>query len=111
MRFEANNELGLHVVDPEAAKAFYVNVLGCRVVDETPDCISLVNGALRIYLLRDHVQGHEPAIPSFDVDDVEAAIAELQRQGCRLVPIGPHAPRGFYVRDPHGVLFDVIKRP
>ena len=30
--------------------------------------------------------------------------------GCRLVPIGPHAPDGSYVQDPFGVVFDVIER-
>jgi hypothetical protein len=26
------------------------------------------------------------------------------------VPIGPHAPDGFYLQDPFGVVFDVIQR-
>ena len=111
MRFEANNELALHVPDPVAAERFYVDVLGCRVTDRADDCISLANGALRIYLLRDPARTHEPAVPSFDVDDRAASLDALQQAGCTLVPIGPHAPTGFYVRDPFGVLFDIVERP
>ena len=110
MRFTANNELALHVPDPAAAETFYTRVLGCTVVDRTPDCIALTNGALRLYLLRDPVRTHDAVVPSFDVPDRAAALAALQALGCTLVPIGPHAPDGVYVRDPHGVVFDVIER-
>ena len=109
--FRANNELALHVADPAHAVDFYANVLGCLVEDRTPDCITLRSGALRLYLLRDPAPTHEAVVPSFDVPDRAAALALLQQQGCTLVPIGPHAPGEYYVRDPFGVLFDVIARP
>ena len=108
--FAANNELALHVPDPAAAEAFYVGVLRCRVTDRTPDCISLVSGALRLYLLRDPVRTHDAVVPSFDVPDRARALDALTRAGCRLVPIGPHAPGEMYVQDPFGVVFDVIQR-
>ena len=110
MSFVGNNELALHVSDPSAAERFYTDILGCMVVDRTPDCISLTNGALRLYLLRDPVRTHDAVVPSFDVPDRAAALARLQAAGCRLVPIGPHAPGEFYVQDPQGVVFDVIER-
>lgn len=109
--FSANNELALHVADPAAAERFYTGTLGCVVVDRAPDCISLTSGALRLYLLRDPHPSHDVVVPSFDVPDRAAALARLQAAGCSLVLIGPHAPGGFYVRDPHGVVFDVIERP
>ena len=109
--FAANNELALHVADPDAAESFYAQVLGCEVVSRTPDCITLRSGALRLYLLRDPVPTHEQVVPSFDVPDRLAALAALQAAGCTLVPIGPHAPGEHYLRDPHGILFDVIERP
>ena len=111
MAFAANNELALHVTDPVAAESFYTRVLGCEVVSRTTDCIALRSGALRLYLLRDPAPGHEPVVPSFDVPNRAAALAALQVAGCTLVPIGPHAPGEHYLRDPHGVLFDVIERP
>lgn len=110
MSFVGNNELALHVSDPSAAERFYTETLGCIVVDRTPDCISLTNGALRLYLLRDPVRTHDAVVPSFDVPDRAAALARLQAAGCTLVPIGPHAPGEFYVQDPYGVVFDVIER-
>jgi hypothetical protein len=61
--------------------------------------------------LRDPKPSHEPVVPSFDVPNRAAALASLQVAGCTLVPIGPHAPGEHYLRDPHGVLFDVIERP
>jgi catechol 2,3-dioxygenase-like lactoylglutathione lyase family enzyme len=110
MTFSGNNELALHVADPSAAEEFYTGTLGCTVVDRTPDCISLTNGALRLYLLRDPTLAHDAVVPSFDVHDRGAALARLQSAGCTLVPIGPHAPGEFYVRDPYGIVFDVIER-
>lgn len=108
--FRGNNELALHVPDPEAAEAFYVGTLGCRVVSRTADCISLTSGALRLYLLRDPARTHDAVVPSFDVPDRAAALAQLEAAGCRLIPIGPHAPGGVYAQDPFGVVFDVIER-
>jgi len=109
--FRANNEIAVHVPDPAAAVTLWVTVLGCAVVDRTPDCISLRNGALRLYLLRDPVRAHDAVVPSFDVPDRKAALATLEAAGCTLVPVGPHAPGDVYVRDPNGVVFDVIERP
>ena len=108
--FRGNNELALHVPDPVAAVAFYVNVLGCTEVSRTPDCIEVTSGVLRLFLLRDPAPKHDAVVPSFDVPDRAAALRALVAAGCTLVPIGPHSPDGVYVRDPFGVLFDVIER-
>lgn len=110
MHFSANNELALHVANPEAAETFYTSVLGCSVFERTPGWIGLTSGPMRLYLVRDDSASHEPVIPSYDVTNRDAAIARLVEAGCTMVPIGPHAPDGFYVRDPFGVLFDVIER-
>jgi catechol 2,3-dioxygenase-like lactoylglutathione lyase family enzyme len=108
--FRANNELALHVPDPDGAATFYERVMGGRVVSRSSDCIEVTSGALRLFLLRDPAPTHDVVVPSFDVPDRAAALARLTSAGCSLVPIGPHAPDGFYVRDPFGVLFDVIER-
>ena len=108
--FRGNNELALHVPDPVAAEAFYVGTLGCRVVGRTADCVALASGALRLYLLRDPARTHDAVVPSFDVPDRAAALARLEAAGCRLVPIGPHAPGEVYAQDPFGVVFDVVER-
>ena len=108
--FTANNELALHVPDPAAAEAFYVGTLGCTVTSRSDDCIALASGALRLYLLRDPARTHDAVVPSFDVPDRARALDALVAAGCRLVPIGPHAPGESYVQDPFGVVFDVIER-
>ena len=110
INFVGNNELALHVSDPVAAEEFYTQVLGCVVFDREPNCISLTNGALKLYLLRDPAPTHGAVIPSFSVTNRAAALARLQSAGCALVPIGPHAPGEFYVQDPHGIIFDVVER-
>ena len=110
VRFVANNELALHVADPVAAEKFYTDVLGCVVFNREPDCISLANGALNLYLLRDPAPTHDVVVPSFSVTNRAAALAKLKSAGCTLVPIGPHAPGEFYVKDPSGILFDVVER-
>jgi catechol 2,3-dioxygenase-like lactoylglutathione lyase family enzyme len=109
MRFSANNELALHVADPALAERFYTETLGCVVVERSPDCIALTSGAMRLYLLRDPHRSHDAVVPSFDVPSRAAALEYLQASGCALVPIGPHAPGEFYLRDPHGVIFDVVE--
>jgi catechol 2,3-dioxygenase-like lactoylglutathione lyase family enzyme len=109
--FVANNELALHVADPTAAEKFYTELLGCVVVNRAPDCISLTNGALKLFLLRDPAPTHDAVVPSFSVKNRAAALARLQSAGCTLVPIGPHAPGQSYVKDPNGIVFDVVERP
>ena len=110
VNFVAKNELALHVANPTEAEKFYTQVLGCVVFDRAPACISLSNGALKLYLLYDPAPTHDVVIPSFSVTNRAAALAQLQAAGCTLVPIGPHAPGEFYVKDPHGVVFDVVER-
>ena len=110
MSLQANNEIALHVADPDVAERFYVDVLGCTVTDRKPDCISLTSGSLRLYLLRDPQPVHDRAIPSFDTPNRSAALEQLRQAGCTFVPIGPHAPGEVYVQDPYGVVFDVIER-
>jgi catechol 2,3-dioxygenase-like lactoylglutathione lyase family enzyme len=109
-QFRANNELALHVADPDAAAAFYERALGSRIVNRTDGWIEAASGKLRLYFVRDPAPTHDRLVPSFDVADRDAAVRHLTAAGCTLVPIGPHSPGGFYLKDPSGVVFDVIQR-
>jgi catechol 2,3-dioxygenase-like lactoylglutathione lyase family enzyme len=100
--FRANNELALHVSDPEAAAAFYERALGCRIANRTEGWIEVASGALRLYFVRDPSPTHDRVIPSFDVEDREAAVRHLQVAGCTLVPVGPHSPRRVLPARPVG---------
>jgi catechol 2,3-dioxygenase-like lactoylglutathione lyase family enzyme len=108
--FRGNNELALHVADPDAAAAFYERALGCRIVNRTEGWIEVAAGALRLYFVRDPAPTHDRVIPSFEVADRDAAVRQLEASGCTRIPIGPHSPDGYYLRDPSGVVFDVIQR-
>lgn len=106
----ASDEIALHVPDPAAAAAFYVEVLGCREVARTEGWIELASGPLRLFLVRDPAPAHDATVLSFDAPDRAAALERLRERGCTLVPVGPHAPGEHYVRDPFGVVFDVLQR-
>ena len=108
--FRASNELALHVADPEAAATFHERARGRRIADRTDRWLEVATGMLRLYFVRDPAPTHDRVIPSFDVTDRDAAVRHLQGAGCTLVPIGPHSPDGHYLRDPSGVVFDVIQR-
>jgi catechol 2,3-dioxygenase-like lactoylglutathione lyase family enzyme len=108
--FVASNELALRVADPTAAEKFYTEVLGCVVVSRAPESVTLTNGALRLNLVRDAASTYNAVIPCFGVTNRAAALARLQAAGCALVPAGPHAPGKSYVRDPNGIVFDVVER-
>ena len=69
----------------------------------------LKNGKLRLFQVPDPDPGHGAVVPSFDVADRVRALSAFLAAGCRLPPIGPHAADD-YVRDPNGMLFDVVDR-
>jgi catechol 2,3-dioxygenase-like lactoylglutathione lyase family enzyme len=106
--FRSNREVAIHVPDIERAEAFYVGVLGCRVVSRSPDQLDLDTGALRLYVNRDPAAtlGY---IPSFDVDDYAAARSHLEAAGCETVSVEGY-PGLVYFRDPHGFVFDIVER-
>jgi catechol 2,3-dioxygenase-like lactoylglutathione lyase family enzyme len=110
VNFTASNELSLHVADPDAAEKFYTEVLGCVVVNRAPDCVTLTSGPLKLSLVRDPAPTHDAVIPAFAVKNRALALARLQTAGCTLVPVGGPASGQFYVRDPNGVVFDVVER-
>ena len=106
--FRSNREVAIHVPDLERAEAFYVGVLGCRVVSRSPDQLDLDTGQLRLYVNRDPsaTLGY---IPSFDVADYKAARAHLEAAGCETVPVEGY-PGLVYFRDPFGFTFDIVER-
>jgi catechol 2,3-dioxygenase-like lactoylglutathione lyase family enzyme len=110
VNFVASNELVLHVADPGAAEKFYVDVLGCVMVNRAADSVTLTNGALKLNFVRDPASTYNAVIPCFAVANRAAALARLQAAGCALVPVGPHAPGKSYVKDPSGIVFDVAER-
>jgi catechol 2,3-dioxygenase-like lactoylglutathione lyase family enzyme len=110
VNFVASNELSLHVTDPAVAEKFYTEVLGCAVITRTPDRVGLSSGPLKLFLVRDPAATHDAVIPCFAVKNRALALARLEAAGCTLVPAGAPTSGQFYVRDPNGIVFDVVER-
>ena len=106
--FRSNRELAIHAPDLERAEAFYVGVLGCRVVSRSRDQLDLDTGALRLYVNRDP-SAQISYIPSFDVPDYAAARSRLEAAGCETMAVEGY-PGLVYFRDPHGFVFDITER-
>jgi catechol 2,3-dioxygenase-like lactoylglutathione lyase family enzyme len=113
---------GFAVPDLEEARAFYEGTLGLRV--------SLEHDLLTLHLAGDRdtlvypKPDHTPAtytILNFPVDDVEAAVDELQKRGVRFeqyegieqdergVSLDPNSPRIAWFTDPAGNIMSVLE--
>jgi catechol 2,3-dioxygenase-like lactoylglutathione lyase family enzyme len=108
--FRSNSEVAVHVPALAPAEAFYVGVLGFRLVARTDDYLELDTGALRLWVNRDPAAGEPSFIPSLDVPDLGAARRRLEAAGCTIVREHPDS-RGLYFRDPLGLVVDVVERP
>jgi catechol 2,3-dioxygenase-like lactoylglutathione lyase family enzyme len=104
--FTSNTEVAIHVPNLDEARAFYVGVLGFRLMTMTADYLELDSGALRLYVNRDE-KNLRSFIPSFDVPDLAAAKEHLASAGCDTVQLDSG---GVYFKDPFGLVFDIIQR-
>ena len=103
------------VTDLEQSKPFYRDVLGLRLLDETPFSIRFGAGRgtqLSIYKRPPVERGH--TVCHFEVDDIEAAVADLRSRGAvfeeytsgplittnGIAQIGP--ARAAWLKDPDG---------
>lgn len=91
----------------EEATAFYRDTLGLRVFLSTPDLVGLEAGAFRIFLDRAGALG---PVLEFVVDDVSEARRRLLHAGCTVLSEDQAIPR-LYVRDPFGVIFNLLANP
>ena len=115
----ADDAMNLPVESVDAAIPFYETVMGFKVVSRADaPCKSVVFGrdSIRIGLAEN---GGDPAQEGcfFEVDDVEAAFAELQSNGLdredadyRIDQHGETAFRVFFVVAPDGLCFCIGQR-
>ena len=72
----------LPVSDVDAAKAFYGGTLGLELVEENAGGIYYRAGSSRVFVYPSQFAGTNQATAAgFDVDDIEAAVAELRGKG------------------------------
>lgn len=106
--FRSNNEIAVHVPDLGKAAHFYGEVLGFRLVSRSERQLEFDTGKLRLYVNLDS-RPLPSYVPSFDVADREQAREYLEALGCKPVPVSSQ-PGLYYMRDPFGLLFDLVER-
>ena len=104
----------LNVRDASAGHDFYVDFLGLKEQFDLGWVASFrspENPAIQVSLVSGDASAPEDSAISVAVDDVDAAYAEARRRGYEIVhPLTqePWGPRRFFVRDPNGVVVNVV---
>ena len=104
----------LKVDDPAAAQEFYAEFLGLEKQFDLGWVASYTlpeNRAIQVNLVTRDATSPEDSQISVNVADVDAAWADAQRRGYEIVhPLAqePWGVRRFLVRDPNGVVVNVV---
>jgi predicted enzyme related to lactoylglutathione lyase len=107
----------LTVEDPTSGHDFYEGFLGLEEQFDLGWVVSFrspSNPSIQVTLVAEDPTAPEPSVISVAVADVEAAYAEAQRRGYEIVHPLTREPWGvhrFFVRDPHGVVVNVVGHP
>jgi len=120
---EAESFSSFSVNDLQKAKEFYGQTLGLDI-SETPEGLELHTGNNTVFLYSK--PNHTPAsftVLNFAVDDIEAAVADLNALGINLehynlpdiktddrgIARGPHGPTIAWFKDPAGNILSVLE--
>lgn len=104
----------LTVADPTSGHDFYEGFLGLEKQFDMGWVASFrspFDPSIQVTLVADDPTAPEPSSMSVAVADVDAAYAEAQRRGYEIVHPLTHehwGVRRFFVRDPHGVVVNVV---
>jgi predicted enzyme related to lactoylglutathione lyase len=104
----------INSADPSAAKPFYQGVLGLDVAMDMGWIVTFAspsNANAQVSVVASGTRSEPHADISVEVADVDACHAAAQRQGYSIVypPTDePWGVRRFFVRDPHGVIVNVL---
>jgi predicted enzyme related to lactoylglutathione lyase len=107
----------LNVDDAATGHDFYEEFLGLRKQFDLGWIASFrspTNPSAQVSLVARDASAPEQSLLSVDVADVDAAYAEAQRRGYEIVhPLTqePWGVRRFFVRDPHGVVINIVGHP
>ncbi len=89
--------------DPKNAASFYVNQLGFKITDETPNMISLHGEHINLFIERGPALG---PVLEVTVASVEKTKLQLVKNGCEIVKDEPDFPR-CYIKDPFGLIYNL----
>ena len=104
--------LALKVQDLKKAGAFYEKVFGFvptrTSVSSDHTSYHLTDGTIDLSLMQYNGNAHEPCTHHFgiEVDDLQAALAELEAAGCEILSPAGEIPVKF--RDPNGVVAELV---
>ncbi|MDT0276918.1 glyoxalase superfamily protein [Blastococcus goldschmidtiae] len=104
----------LTVADPTTGHEFYEDFLGLEKAFDLGWVASFRSRSdpnIQISLVGEDASAPEQSSMSVAVADVDAAYADAQRRGYEIVHPLTHEPWGvrrFFVRDPHGVVVNVV---
>jgi catechol 2,3-dioxygenase-like lactoylglutathione lyase family enzyme len=107
----------LNVRDAGAGHDFYVDFLGLEKQFDLGWIASFrspENSSIQVSLVSGDASAPEDSAISVNVDDVDTAYTEARRRGYEIVhPLTEEAwgPRRFFVRDPNGVVVNVVGHP
>jgi len=112
MKVVGLHHVSINVRDVEAAQTFYVDVLGLCSRGDRPafafDGAWLDAGTQQVHLIESAVPDDRGQHFALQVEDLDAAVADLRRRGVDVsdpVPIGP--ARQAFVHDPSGNLVEL----
>jgi catechol 2,3-dioxygenase-like lactoylglutathione lyase family enzyme len=107
----------LNVRDASGGHDFYVEFLGLEKQFDLGWVTSFrspENRSIQVSLVSGDASAPEDSAISVHVDDVDATYAEARQRGYEIVhPLTeePWGPRRFFVRDPNGVVVNVVGHP
>ncbi|NYF92021.1 VOC family protein [Tunturiibacter empetritectus] len=102
--FKSNNCVAIHLEDITAAENFYTNVMKFTLLSRSDGYLEYDTGHFLLYVNRD--LNTQPPIPSFTVEDINAARQSLLDNGCEILREGQNS---LYFRDPFGITYDIIQ--
>ena len=94
--------------DPKNAASFYVEQLGFKIADETPQMLSLHGEHINLFIERGPALGG--GVLEVTVPNVEEAKRRLVKNGCQIIKDEPDFPRCF-VKDTHGLIYNLLGKP
>lgn|ERR1700730_7910614 len=104
-KFTSTRDIIIHTLKFEEAVRFYEETLALPVTMKVDKLVGFETGSFQLF-----VDGRKPLsmgpVFEFHVADVEKAKQQLLAVGCAVVAEDASVPR-CYIRDPHGLVFNL----